>query len=142
KAATAAVDQHGPLAVLAQEETQKGVFEDKAIKNLFAAEYVTNNMINTKTVGVINEDPMTGITEIAEPVVVIAALTPTTNPTSTVIFKALIALKTRNPIIFSVHPNAEKSSQEAARVLYEAAVLAGAPENCIQWIESPSLEKT
>lgn len=142
KAATAAVDQHGPLAVLAQEETQKGVFEDKAIKNLFAAEYVTNNMINTKTVGVINEDPMTGITEIAEPVGVIAALTPTTNPTSTVIFKALIALKTRNPIIFSVHPNAEKSSQEAARVLYEAAVLAGAPENCIQWIESPSLEKT
>ena len=142
KAATAAVDQHGPLALFAHEETQKGVFEDKAIKNLFAAEYVKNNIINTKTVGVISEDQLTGITEIAEPVGVIAALTPTTNPTSTVIFKALIALKTRNPIIFSVHPNAEKSSNQAARVLYEAAVLAGAPEHCIQWVDSPTLDKT
>lgn len=140
--ATAAVDQHGQLAELAVEETGRGVFEDKAIKNLYAAEYVKNNIVNTKTVGVIYEDKLKGITEIADPVGVIAALTPTTNPTSTTIFKSLIALKTRNPIIFGFHPAAQKCSAQAARVIYDAAVKAGAPKDCIQWIEYPSLEAT
>lgn len=141
-AATAAVDQHGPLALLAVEETGRGVFEDKAIKNLYAAEYIKNNIINTKTVGVISDDPLTGIVQIADPVGVIAALTPTTNPTSTTIYKALIALKTRNPIVFGFHPAAQKCSSEAARVIYDAAVAAGAPKNCIQWIEEPSMDAT
>lgn len=142
KAATAAVDQHGQLAEFAVKETGRGTFEDKAIKNLYAAEYVKNNIIDTKTVGIIHEDKMKGITEIAEPVGIIAALTPTTNPTSTTIFKSLIALKTRNPIIFGFHPAAQNCSAEAARVVYEAAVEAGAPEYCIQWIEEPSLDAT
>ena len=142
KCSVAALDKHGSLAKLAIEETQRGVFEDKATKNLFACEYVTNNMKRTKTVGVISEDPVTGITEIAEPVGVVAGITPVTNPTSTAIFKALICLKTRNPIIFGFHPGAQKSSAEAARVVYEAAIQAGAPKNCIQWIEHPSLEAT
>ena len=106
KVSVAALDKHGDLARIAVEETKKGVFEDKATKNLFACEYVVNNMRHLKTVGIISEDPITGITEIAEPVGVIFAITPTTNPTSTTIFKALIALKTRNPIIFSFHPSA------------------------------------
>jgi len=142
KCSVAALDKHGSLAKLAIEETQRGVFEDKATKNLFACEYVTNNMKRTKTVGVISEDPVTGITEIAEPVGVVAGITPVTNPTSTAIFKSLICLKTRNPIIFGFHPGAQKSSAEAARVVYEAAIQAGAPKNCIQWIEHPSLEAT
>lgn len=141
-AATAAVDQHGVLAELAVQETGRGLFEDKAIKNLYAAEYVKNNIIKTKTVGVISDDPLTGIIEIADPVGVIAALTPTTNPTSTTIFKALIALKTRNPIVFGFHPSAQNSSAAAARTVYEAAIKAGAPENCILWIEKPSMEAT
>ncbi|MCI5582908.1 MAG: bifunctional acetaldehyde-CoA/alcohol dehydrogenase [Anaeroplasma sp.] len=142
KCSVAALDQHGNLAKLAVEETGRGVFEDKATKNLFACEYVTNNMKRTKTVGIISEDDVTGITEIAEPVGVVAGVTPVTNPTSTAIFKSLICLKTRNPIIFGFHPNAQKSSAEAARVVYEAAVAAGAPENCIQWIEHPSMDAT
>ena len=142
KASVAALEQHGNLAKLAVEETGRGVFEDKATKNLFACEYVTNNMKRLKTVGIINEDDVTGITEIAEPVGVVCALTPVTNPTSTTIFKALICLKTRNPIIFGFHPSAQKCSVEAAKVLYEAAVAAGAPEDCIQWIEHPSMAAT
>ena len=142
KASVAALDQHGNLAKLAIEETKRGVFEDKATKNLFACEYVVNHMRHLKTVGVISEDKVSGITEIAEPVGVIAGITPVTNPTSTAIFKALISLKTRNPIIFGFHPNAQNSSAEAAKVVYEAAVEAGAPENCIQWIEHPSMEAT
>ena len=142
KASVAALDKHGELAKLAIEETGRGVFEDKATKNLFACEYVTNNMTRVKTVGVINENKVTGITEIAEPVGVVAGITPVTNPTSTTIFKALICLKTRNPIIFGFHPSAQKCSAEAARVVYEAAVAAGAPENCIQWIEHPSMDAT
>ena len=142
KASVAALDQHGNLAKLAIEETKRGVFEDKATKNLFACEYVTHNMKRLKTVGIISEDDVTGITEIAEPVGVVCALTPVTNPTSTAIFKSLICLKTRNPIIFGFHPNAQQCSIAAAKVVYEAAVAAGAPKNCIQWIEHPSMDAT
>ena len=142
KASVAALDKHGELAKLAIEETGRGVFEDKATKNLFACEYVTNNMTRVKTVGVINENKVTGITEIAEPVGVVAGITPVTNPTSTAIFKALICLKTRNPIIFAFHPSAQKCSAAAAKVVYDAAVEAGAPKNCIQWIEHPSMDGT
>lgn len=142
KASVAALDQHGVLAMHAYEETGRGVFEDKATKNLFACEYVVNNMRHLKTVGVISEDDVTGITEIADPVGVICGITPTTNPTSTAIFKSLISLKTRNPIVFAFHPSAQQSSAHAARVVYEAAVAAGAPKNCIQWIETPSMEGT
>ncbi len=142
KGAVAALDKHGYLARLAVEETGRGVFEDKAVKNLFACEHVTNSMANLKTVGVIHVDELNGITEIAEPVGVIAGITPVTNPTSTAIFKSLIALKTRNPIIFAFHPNAQKSSAEAARIVRDAAVAAGAPEHCIQWVEVPSLAAT
>ncbi|MFN3866134.1 MAG: bifunctional acetaldehyde-CoA/alcohol dehydrogenase [Demequina sp.] len=142
KASVAALNQHGALAVMAVEETGRGVFEDKAVKNIFACEHVTHSMAKMKTVGVIHEDPILGITEIAEPVGVIAGLTPVTNPTSTAIFKSLIALKTRNPIIFSFHPSAQKSSVAAARVVRDAAIAAGAPEHCIQWVEAPSLDAT
>lgn len=142
KASVAALDQHGSLAKLAVEETKRGVLEDKATKNLFACEYVVNHMRHLKTVGVIEDDDVTGIIKIAEPVGVVAGLTPVTNPTSTAIFKSLICLKTRNPIIFSFHPSAIKCSIAAAKVVYDAAVAAGAPKNCIQWIEEPSMEKT
>ena len=142
KASVAALDQHGVLAMHAYEETGRGVFEDKATKNLFACEYVVNNMRHLKTVGIINEDDVTGITEIADPVGVVCGITPTTNPTSTAIFKALICLKTCNPIVFAFHPSAQQCSAHAARVVYEAAVAAGAPKNCIQWIEKPSMEGT
>ena len=142
KASVAALDQHGTLALHAVEETGRGVFEDKATKNLFACEYVVNNMRHLKTAGVISYDDVTGITEIADPVGVICGITPTTNPTSTAIFKSLIALKTRNPIVFAFHPSAQKSSAHAAQIVRDAAVAAGAPENCIQWIETPSMEGT
>lgn len=142
KASVAALDQHGALAQIAIEETGRGVFEDKATKNLFACEHVINHMRHLKTVGVINDDEITGITEIADPVGVICGITPVTNPTSTTIFKSLISLKTRNPIIFSFHPSAQKCSIAAAKVVREAAILAGAPENCIQWIEKGSMQKT
>lgn len=142
KASVAALDQHGVLAMHAYEETGRGVFEDKATKNLFACEYVVNNMRHLKTAGVISEDDVTGITEIADPVGVVCGITPTTNPTSTTIFKALIALKTRNPIVFAFHPSAQQSSAHSAQVVYDAAVAAGAPKNCIQWIKIPSMEGT
>ena len=134
KMSVAGLDHHGSLAEMAVNETGRGVFEDKAVKNLFACEYVTNNMRHTKTVGIINEDPLTGITEIAEPVGVVAGIVPVTNPTSTAIFKSLISMKTRNPIIFSFHPGAHDCSIAAAKVMYDAAVAAGAPEGCIQWL--------
>lgn len=140
--ALAGLDQHMPLAKLAVEETKRGVYEDKIIKNMFATEYVYHNIKYDKTVGIINENEQEGIIEIAEPVGVIAGVTPVTNPTSTTIFKALISIKTRNPIVFAFHPSAQKCSSEAARVLRDAAIKAGAPENCIQWIETPSLEAT
>ncbi|MCJ7842442.1 bifunctional acetaldehyde-CoA/alcohol dehydrogenase [Lederbergia sp. NSJ-179] len=140
--ALAGMDQHMPLAKLAVEETKRGIYEDKIIKNMFATEYIYHNIKYDKTVGVINEDEYEGVTEIAEPVGVIAGVTPVTNPTSTTMFKALSAIKTRNPIIFAFHPSAQACSAEAARVLRDAAVEAGAPENCIQWIEHPSVEAT
>ncbi len=142
KCSVAALDKHGELAKLAIEETQRGVFEDKATKNLFACEYVVNHMRHLKSVGIIKEDEVQGLTYVAEPVGVVAGVTPVTNPTSTAIFKCLICLKTRNPIIFGFHPKAQQCSIAAAKVVYEAAVKAGAPENCIQWIEHPSMEAT
>ncbi len=142
KCSVAGLDNHGVLALKAVEETNRGVFEDKATKNLFACEYIVNNMRHLKTVGVVSENPVTGITEIAEPVGVVAGITPVTNPTSTVIFKALICLKTRNPIIFAFHPSAQECSKLAATIIYEAAVKAGAPKNCIQWVEVPSMDAT
>jgi acetaldehyde dehydrogenase / alcohol dehydrogenase len=140
--ALAGLDKHMPLAKMAVEETGRGVYEDKIIKNMFATEYVYHNIKYDKTVGIINENEHEGIVEIAEPVGVIAGVTPVTNPTSTTMFKTLISIKTRNPIIFAFHPSAQQSSSEAARVLRDAAILAGAPEHCIQWIEKPSLEAT
>ncbi|HBE2215457.1 TPA: bifunctional acetaldehyde-CoA/alcohol dehydrogenase [Enterococcus faecalis] len=140
--AMAALDQHMPLAKMAVEETGRGIYEDKAIKNMYASEYIWNNIKHDKTVGVINKDEQTGLMEIAEPVGVVCGVTPTTNPTSTTIFKSLIALKTRNPIIFAFHPSAQKCSAEAARIVRDAAIAAGAPENCIQWIEQPSIDAT
>ena len=142
KASVAALDKHGELARLAVEETGRGVFEDKAVKNIFACEHVTNSMAGMKTVGIISRDDVNGITEIADPVGVVCAVTPVTNPTSTTIFKALLGLKTRNPIVFAFHPSAQRCSAEAARVVRDAAIAAGAPEGCIQWIEEPSLEAT
>lgn len=142
KASVAALDAHGELALHAFEETGRGVFEDKATKNLFACEHVVNNMRHTKTVGVIEEDDVTGLTLIAEPVGVVCGITPTTNPTSTAIFKSLISLKTRNPIVFAFHPSAQESSAHAARIVRDAAIAAGAPENCVQWITQPSMEAT
>ncbi len=142
KASVAALDQHGVLAEAAVNETGRGVFEDKATKNLFACEHVVNNMRNLKTCGVISQDDEQGIVEIADPVGVVCGIVPTTNPTSTAIFKALISLKTRNPIVFSFHPSAVQCSIQAAKVVYDAAVAAGAPEDCVQWIEKPSMEGT
>jgi len=128
-----------PLAKLAVEETGMGIVEDKVIKNHYASEYIYNAFKATKTCGVIAEDKAFGTKQIAEPVGIIAAVVPTTNPTSTAIFKALIALKTRNGIIFSPHPRAKKCTIEAAKVVYEAAVKAGAPENIVAWIDEPSV---
>ncbi|MEU6929845.1 bifunctional acetaldehyde-CoA/alcohol dehydrogenase [Streptomyces sp. NPDC046374] len=142
KASLAALGAHGELARLAVEETGRGLFEDKAVKNLFACEHVTHSMAGLKTAGVIRRDELNGITEIAEPVGVVCAMTPVTNPTSTTIFKALIALKTRNPIVFAFHPSAQNCSAEAARIVRDAAVAAGAPADCVQWIEEPSMAAT
>ena len=141
-AAVAALEAHGPLAVAAVEETGRGVIEDKAIKNLYACEYIVNYMRDLKTVGVIDKNDVDGLTAIAEPVGVVCGVVPTTNPTSTTVFKSLICLKTRNPIIFSFHPSANECSKQAARIVRDAAVKAGAPENCIQFIEKPSMEGT
>ena len=141
-AATAADKARIPLAKAAVEETGMGIVEDKVIKNHYAAEYIYNAYKNTKTCGVLEEDPVYGIKKIAEPIGLIAAVIPTTNPTSTAIFKTLIALKTRNAIIISPHPRAKGSTIEAARVVLEAGVKAGAPEGIIGWIDVPSLELT
>lgn len=141
-AAMAANQQRLPLAKIAHEETNMGIVEDKVIKNHFASEYIYNTYKNVKTCGVLEEDSAFGITKIAEPIGVIAAVIPTTNPTSTAIFKTLLALKTRNGIIISPHPRAKKSTIQAAKVVLEAAVKAGAPEEIIGWIDEPSLEMT
>ena len=141
-AATAADKARIPLAKAAVEETGMGIVEDKVIKNHYAAEYIYNAYKNTKTCGVLEEDPVYGIKKIAEPIGLIAAVIPTTNPTSTAIFKTLIALKTRNAIIISPHPRAKGCTIAAAKLVLEAAVKAGAPEGIIGWIDVPSLELT
>ena len=139
EAAMAANKMRIPLAKMAVEETGMGIVEDKVIKNHYASEYIYNAYRNTKTCGVIERDPAFGIMKVAEPIGVLAAVVPTTNPTSTAIFKSLIALKTRNGIIFSPHPRAKKCTIEAARIVLEAAVKAGAPENIIGWIDEPTV---
>ncbi|OOB78254.1 MAG: bifunctional acetaldehyde-CoA/alcohol dehydrogenase [Epulopiscium sp. Nuni2H_MBin003] len=130
------------LAKMTVDETGRGIFEDKVTKNIFATEYIYNNIKNAKTVGIIEENEHEGYFEVAEPVGIIAGVTPVTNPTSTTMFKAIISVKTRNPIIFGFHPSAQKCSTEAARILRDAAVEAGAPADCIQWIDHPSVEAT
>ena len=140
EAALAANNARIKLAKMAVEESGMGIVEDKVIKNHFASEYIYNKYKNEKTCGVIDSDVAFGITKVAEPIGVVAAVVPTTNPTSTAIFKALIALKTRNGIIFSPHPRAKNATIEAARIVLEAAVKAGAPKNIIGWIDEPSLE--
>lgn len=140
--ALAGLANHMRLAKLAVEETKKGVYEDKIIKNLFATEYIYHSIKYQKTVGIINENEEEDYVEIAEPAGVIAGITPVTNPTSTTLFKCLISMKTRNPIIFAFHPNSQKCSAESAKVMRDAAIKAGAPEHCIQWIEKPSIEAT
>lgn len=141
-AATAANKMRIPLAKLAVEETGMGIVEDKVIKNHYASEYIYNAYRHTKTCGVLEEDKAYGTIKIAEPIGLVAAVIPTTNPTSTAIFKTLLALKTRNGIIISPHPRAKKSTIAAAKVVLDAAVAAGAPENIIDWIDVPSLEMT
>lgn len=141
-AAMAANKARIPLAKMAVQETGMGVVEDKVIKNHYASEYIYNFYKNTKTCGVIEEDSVYGIRRIAEPIGLVAAVIPTTNPTSTAIFKTLICLKTRNAIIISPHPRAKDSTIAAAKIVYDAAVAAGAPENIIGWIDEPSLELT
>lgn len=140
--ALAGLDQHQELARMAVEETGRGIYEDKVIKNMFATEYIWHDIKKEKTVGILDENEMEGYVEVAEPVGIIAGVTPTTNPTSTTLFKCLIAVKTRNPIIFGFHPSAQKSSAAAAKCVYDAAIKAGAPKNCIQWIDKPSVEAT
>ena len=138
----AANSKHMELAVHAVEETKRGVVEDKVTKNIFASEYIYHNIKYDKTVGVIEDNELEDYELVAEPVGIIAGVTPVTNPTATTIFKSLIAVKTRNPIIFGFHPSAQNCSVEAAKVVLEAAVKAGAPQHCIQWIETPSIDAT
>lgn len=138
----AGLEHHMDLAKMAVEETGRGIYEDKITKNMFATEYVYHSIKYEKTVGVINENDEEDYVEIAEPVGIIAGVTPVTNPTSTTMFKSIISAKTRNVIIFGFHPSAQKSSSEAARILRDAAVAAGAPKDCILWIEEPSILAT
>lgn len=138
----AGLDHHMDLAKMAYEETGRGVVEDKIIKNMFASEYIWHSIKDTKTVGIVEENEMEGYVDVAEPVGVVAGVTPVTNPTSTAIFKAMICAKARNPIIFGFHPSAQTCSVAAAKIVRDAAVEAGAPEHCVQWIESPSIEAT
>lgn len=140
--ALAGIDRHMEIAKAAIEETKRGVLEDKVIKNLFATEYIWHSIKYEKTVGVIDENEQEGYVDIAEPVGIVAGVTPVTNPTSTTMFKALITAKTRNPIIFAFHPSSQKCSVLAAKTLLDAAISAGAPRHCIQWIEAPSIEAT
>lgn len=135
-------EHHMQLAKMAVEETQRGIYEDKITKNMFATEYIYHSIKYNKTVGIINENEEEGYEEIAEPIGVIAGVTPVTNPTSTVMFKSLISAKTRNVIIFGFHPSAQKCSTEAAKIMRDAAVKEGAPKDCILWIEEPSITAT
>ena len=138
----AGLEHHMELAKMAVEETGRGIYEDKITKNMFATEYIYHSIKYDKTVGIINENEEEGYEEIAEPIGLIAGITPVTNPTSTTMFKSIIAAKTRNVIIFGFHPSAQKCSVEAAKILRDAAIKAGAPENCILWIEEPSVTAT
>ena len=138
----AGLEHHMELAKMAVEETNRGIYEDKITKNMFATEYVYHSIKYEKTVGIINKNEEEGYVEIAEPVGIIAGVTPVTNPTSTTMFKSIISAKTRNVIIFGFHPSAQKCSKRAAEILRDAAVKAGAPENCILWIEEPSILAT
>ena len=138
----AGLEHHMELAKMAVEETGRGIYEDKITKNMFATEYIYHSIKYDKTVGIINENEEEGYEEIAEPIGIIAGMTPVTNPTSTTMFKSIIAAKTRNVIIFGFHPSAQKCSVEAAKILRDAAIKAGAPENCILWIEEPSVTAT
>ncbi|MGX6428561.1 bifunctional acetaldehyde-CoA/alcohol dehydrogenase [Levilactobacillus yonginensis] len=140
--AIAGLDNHMALAKAAYEETGRGVMEDKAVKNMFATEEIWHSIKNDKTVGIIKDDRERQLITVAEPLGILAGVTPVTNPTSTTLFKSLIAVKTRNPIIFAFHPQAQKSSVMAAKVVRDAAIAAGAPEGVIQWIDKPSLEAT
>ncbi|MBQ3338549.1 MAG: aldehyde dehydrogenase family protein, partial [Atopobiaceae bacterium] len=142
EAALAASKARIPLAKMAVQETGMGVMEDKVIKNHYASEYIYNTYKDTKTCGVIEEDKAGGMTKIAEPIGIVAAVIPTTNPTSTAIFKCLICLKTRNAIIISPHPRAKNCTIEAARIVRDAAVAAGCPEGIIDWVQQPSLDLT
>ena len=142
KMAMAGLENHMKLAKMAVEETKRGIYEDKITKNMFASEYVYHSIKYDKTVGVINDNVEEGYEEIAEPIGIIAGVTPVTNPTSTTMFKSLIAAKTRNVIIFGFHPSAQKCSVETAKILRDAAIEAGAPEDCILWIEEPSVFAT
>lgn len=138
----AGVDQHMALAKAAVEETNRGVYEDKCIKNLYSTETIWHSIKYEKTCGVIDRDMQKGIIKVASPLGVVAGITPVTNPTSTVMFKSIISIMTRNPIVFAFHPNAQNCSAQAAKTLYDAAVKAGAPKDCIQWITKPSLDAT
>jgi acetaldehyde dehydrogenase/alcohol dehydrogenase len=138
----AGIDNHMLLAKMAREETKRGVMEDKVVKNIFATEYIWHSIKNQKSVGIVEENELEGYVEVAEPVGVVAGVTPVTNPTSTTMFKSLICAKTRNPIIFGFHPSAQKSSAKAAEILRNAAIANGGPKNSIQWIEHPSTEAT
>ncbi len=140
--AMAGLENHMRLAKMAVEETGRGIYEDKITKNMFATEYIYHSIKYEKTVGIIDENVEDDYVEIAEPIGIIAGVTPVTNPTSTTMFKSIISAKTRNVIIFGFHPSAQKCSVEAARILRDAAVKAGAPENCILWIEKPSITAT
>ncbi|WP_282926000.1 bifunctional acetaldehyde-CoA/alcohol dehydrogenase [Helcococcus kunzii] len=138
----AGVDKHMELAKAAVEETKRGIYEDKCIKNLYSTETIWHSIKYQKTCGVIDRDMQTGVIKVASPLGVVAGITPVTNPTSTTLFKSIISIMARNPIIFAFHPNAQNCSSMAAKTVYEAAVKAGAPKDCIQWVTKPSMEAT
>lgn len=142
KMAMAGLENHMKLAKMAVDETKRGIYEDKITKNMFASEYVYHSIKYDKTVGVIRTSEEEGYEEIAEPIGIIAGVTPVTNPTSTTMFKSIIAAKTRNVIVFGFHPSAQNCSVETAKILRDAAISEGAPENCILWVEKPSVAAT
>lgn len=142
KMAMAGLENHMKLAKMAVDETKRGIYEDKITKNMFASEYVYHSIKYDKTVGLIRTSEEEGYEEIAEPIGIIAGVTPVTNPTSTTMFKSIIAAKTRNVIVFGFHPSAQKCSVETAKILRDAAISEGAPENCILWVEKPSVAAT
>ena len=142
KMSMAGLNNHMKLAKMAVEETERGIYEDKITKNMFATEYIYHDIKYDKTVGVIETNDEEGYSLVAEPIGIIAGVTPVTNPTSTTMFKSMIAAKTRNVIIFGFHPSAQKCSVAAAEIVKKAAIEAGAPEDCILWIDKPSITAT